>query len=170
MAGVMAVLVPRRRMRSSASTWSIWSGGSISSRPAWTGRGSSSDQAKCRNLPIISSCSRGPGRLDPEIRKKFGYLYLYYLLWQNRLRGISTRRSISLQSWLKQLLALKGSNFQWLVVWVEKQSGLPPVTLRRNSGEGACAVVGREGVMPAFTKKGKELIDSFMKEIGIGLA
>jgi type VI secretion system protein ImpL len=117
--------------------------------------------------PSYVSSAAGAQSLNPEVRKKFGSLYLYYLIW--RQDPGETNKEISiLRSWLKHLLTLKGSNLQWLIVWVEKQGGLAPVMLRDFWG-GSLAVSGEKAISPAFTRKGKEMIDSFVKEIEIAL-
>jgi type VI secretion system protein ImpL len=66
-----------------------------------------------------------------------------------------------LQAWLKDLLASR--NMQWLVAWVNKEAGLSPVTLAEFWG-GSGSLTDEKAVAPAFTRKGKETIDAFLKE------
>lgn len=99
----------------------------------------------------------------PETRKTFGTLYLADLLWRNEPGDISKEMSI-LQSWLKQLISAKGGNMQWLTVWVDQQSGLPPATLKDFWG-GSVTAPGEKSVAPSFTRKGKEALDGLIGEL-----
>lgn len=98
-----------------------------------------------------------------DLRKKFGFLYSRYVAWRADMQGIDREIGV-LKGWLKHLLAVRGSNFQWLVTWAENQSGAPPVTLRDFWG-GSGSLAAERLVSPAFTKKGKEQIDAFVSEI-----
>lgn len=99
----------------------------------------------------------------PEAKKAFGTLYLSSLIWKREDGGI-TREISLLQSSLKQLLAAKVDNLQWLTVWVDRQSGLAPVTLKDFWGGSLTASVEKY-VPPAFTRKGKETLDSLIREL-----
>jgi type VI secretion system protein ImpL len=116
-------------------------------------------------LAILSS---GGQEVGPDVRKKFGSLYYYYLAWRTDTSDINQEIGI-LQGWLRHVLASRGTNFQWLVVWAEKQSGSPPVSLKEFWG-GSQAVSGERTISPAFTKKGKEQVDSFVGEIETAVA
>jgi len=98
----------------------------------------------------------------PEVKKRFGNLYLYYLVWRSDTADIHKEIAV-LQSWLKHLLDLKGSQLQWLVVWANGQ-GLSSITLGDFWGGGGAKP--RETIIPpAFTRKGKEMMDAFLKEV-----
>lgn len=99
----------------------------------------------------------------PELRGKFGSLYLYYLLWRSNLGDVN-KEIATLQAWLRQVLAAKGGNLRWTVVWVNRYGGLSPVSLAEFWGGGSPAT-GEKTIEPAFTLKGKDQIDSFQKEI-----
>jgi type VI secretion system protein ImpL len=108
-------------------------------------------------------------KLIPEIRTKFANLYFYSLVWQLD-SGTLNREMNGLQTWLKHLLTLKGINLHWLVAWVNTNSSLSDLTLeacwrgnRVSLNEKATS--DETVVKPAFTRKGKEQIDSFLKEI-----
>lgn len=107
-----------------------------------------------------------PG-ITPEVKKAFGSLYLYYLIWRTDSGDINKEMTV-VQSWLKQLVAVKGANMQWPAVWVNTQSGLPPVTLKDFWG-GSLTAPGEKSVPPAFTRKGKETADSLIKEVEAAL-
>jgi type VI secretion system protein ImpL len=111
----------------------------------------------------ISRLSAGDQATESEARDKFGYLYLYYLIWRSNTGDIS-REVSDLQAWLDFLLKVKGSNLLWLITWVDRQGGIPYVTLADFWG-GNRDTQGERTVQPAFTRKGKELIDSIVKEI-----
>jgi type VI secretion system protein ImpL len=111
----------------------------------------------------LAFLSAGGQDFGPDIRKKFGSLYFYYLAWRTDTSDINQEVGI-LQGWLRHVLASRGTNFQWLVVWAEKQSGSPPVSLKEFWG-GSQPISGERPISPAFTKKGKEQVDSFVGEI-----
>jgi type VI secretion system protein ImpL len=108
----------------------------------------------------LLSADQGSG---PEVKKKFGYLYLYYLTWRSDTGDISKEIAI-LQAWLKDLLTSRGKNLQWLVIWVNKQGSLPSLTLGDFWG-GSLTLPDEKSIEPAFTRKGKEMADFFIKEI-----
>lgn len=103
----------------------------------------------------------------PEIRKKMASMYMYYLLWNKDDSQINLERN-ELQAWLKQTLAIKGNQLDWLVDWANEQDGLQSVTLENFWG-GSQAVSDGASVAPAFTKSGKEHIDAFMLELEAAL-
>lgn len=107
-----------------------------------------------------SPLAKGPG-ISAEVRKKFGDLYLYYLLWRSD-EGEINKEIATLQSWLKHLLALKGGQLQWLITWANGQ-GLPPITLADFWGGQTQA--GEKIIPPAYTRKGKEVMEKFLQEV-----
>ncbi len=119
-------------------------------------------QKKPQPSAIFLQSKADPG-IEPEVRKKFSPLYLYYLIWRLDSAAI-TKEMNPLQVRLKHLLALKGSNLRWLVFWVDKQSALPSVT-RKDFWGGSADTPDEKTIPPAFTRKGRELIDSFAKEM-----
>ncbi len=115
----------------------------------------------------VTLLNSSPAGLTPEAKKTFGSLYLSSLIWRTSSGEISKEIEI-LQTWLKQLIAVKGSNLQWMAVWVDKQSGLPAVTLKDFWG-GSLAGAEEKSVNPAYTRKGKELLDSLFAELEASL-
>ena len=111
----------------------------------------------------LAFLASGGQDVGPDMRKKFGSLYFYYLSWRTDTSDINQEIGI-LQGWLRHVLASRGANFQWLVVWAEKQSGSPPVSLKEFWG-GSQAAPGERPISPAFTKNGKVQVDSFVAEI-----
>lgn len=101
--------------------------------------------------------------LEPEVRKKFGGLYLSYVLWRTDTGEINKEVGV-LQTWLKELLVSRGTNIRWLILWVDKESGLNPVRLVDFWG-GSRNLSDEPYVNPAFTKKGKSMMDGFMAEL-----
>ncbi len=110
---------------------------------------------------------QGAQSLDPEIRKKFGFLYLYYLIWRSD-PGETNKEINILYSWLKHLLTLKGCEPP-LARRLGGETGRAAPVLLRDFWGGSLPVAGEKGVSPAFTKKGKEMMDSFVKEIETAL-
>ena len=111
--------------------------------------------------------SQEQGQMIPEIRKKMASMYLHYLLWNKDDSQINLERN-ELQAWLKQTLAIRGNQLDWLVVWANEQDGLMSVTLEDFWG-GSKAVSEAVSVAPAFTKSGKEYIDAFVLELEAAL-
>ena len=101
--------------------------------------------------------------LIPEIREKLANLYLYYLVWRSDSAGLNQEMN-DLQVWLKHILTLEGANLRWLVSWVNADESLSHVSLEDFWG-GSLPVSDETGVLPAFTRKGKEQIDSFLNEM-----
>jgi type VI secretion system protein ImpL len=115
-------------------------------------------------IPFMNTPDPG---VTAEAKKAFGSLYLYYLIWRTD-SGDTTREMTELQSWLKQLIAVKGGNLQWMTAWVDTQSGLPAVTLKEFWG-GSQSAPEERSVPPCFTRKGKDTIDSLMTELQAAL-
>jgi type VI secretion system protein ImpL len=102
-----------------------------------------------------------------EAKKVFGSLYLSYLIW--RIDSSDTSREMTeLQTWLKQLIAAKGGNLQWMTSWVDVHSGLPAVTLKEFWG-GSLTAAEERSIRPSFTRKGKGAVDSLLAELQAAL-
>ena len=99
----------------------------------------------------------------PEARKAFGLLYLSALIWREDAVQMG-KESAQLQSWLKQLVAVKGGDLRCLALWVDRQSGLPAVTLKE-FWEGSATAEAEKSVAPCFTRKGKEALDGLTGEL-----
>ncbi len=110
--------------------------------------------------PLMLMVEKG---IVPEISDNFRKLYLYYLEWSADTTKIN-QEITRLQPWLKKILSLKGADLHWLVAWANGQKSLSPVSLEDFWG-GSLAVEGETPVAPAFTRMGKEEIESFIKEI-----
>ncbi len=100
---------------------------------------------------------------SPDLKKKFGQLYLYYLVWRSETGEISKEIDV-LQAWLKDLLVQKRNNLHWLVVWADRQGLVPSIKLEDFWG-GSSSLPGEKMITPSFTRKGKDLIDAFVKEL-----
>jgi type VI secretion system protein ImpL len=123
------------------------------------------DKLKEKPQPSYVSVLASDQAPAPEVRKKFGYLYLYYLTWRGDTGEINKEMTV-LQAWLKDLLASR--NLQWLVAWVNREGGLSPVTLAEFWG-GSLTPADEKTITPAFTRKGKDMIDAFLKETASAL-
>lgn len=98
-----------------------------------------------------------------EMKKKFGQLYLYYLVWRTDTGEMNKEIAI-LQAWLKDLLSTKRTNLRWLTLWLDRQGTIPSIGLKDFWG-GSLSLADEKFVAPSFTRKGKEAIDSFIQEI-----
>ncbi len=114
--------------------------------------------------PLLATTDSG---MADEISDRIEGEYLHYLAWQTdpgRLRGEMAR----LQTMLQHILTLPGTNFNWLVSWVNRDSGLAYLTLEDFWGHG----LGRgdvASVPPAFTTRGKKEIDTLLGELDSAL-
>ncbi|RJR17432.1 MAG: type VI secretion system protein ImpL [Nitrospiraceae bacterium] len=101
--------------------------------------------------------------VSAEERQTFGRLYFNYIIWRSDIGEISKEIDI-FQSWLKQMLALKTGASTWLAASVNSEGSVPAVTLGDFWG-GTAASGDEPSVAPAFTSKGKEMVDSLIREI-----
>jgi type VI secretion system protein ImpL len=113
-----------------------------------------------RPQPLYVSAAAGLGE---NSRRQFGNLYLCYLAWRTEA-GEAGKETAQLQAWLKQLLASRGSGLRWITTWVDRHGEVPAVTLQTFWG-GTADGGGAVSVPASFTRKGKELVDSFAKEV-----
>jgi type VI secretion system protein ImpL len=111
-------------------------------------------------VPLLTSHSDGTGH---EIKQKFSELYFHYILWRSDIDRIEKEIDI-LQSWLKPLLALKAPTPRWIATWVNGEGSVPLVTLENFWG-GSGEAEDETTVAPAFTRLGKEMIDTLIEEI-----
>ena len=128
------------------------------------------DFEKLQKRPQPSYVAMASGtsqEVDYQIRQKFGNLFLYYIYWRSDTAEISKEMD-TLRAWLKDLLKLKGSNPQWIISWVNKDGSILPVALKDFWG-GSLSAPREVTVDPAFTRKGKEAIDSLLNEIELAL-
>ena len=114
-------------------------------------------------VPFLVTLSPEQLNVIPEIRKKMADMYLHYLVWNKDDSQINLEMN-ELQAWLKQSLALKGNELNWLIVWANEQDDLSPVSLEDFWG-GSKPVEKAAMVRQAFTKTGKAHIDSFLMEL-----
>lgn len=125
------------------------------------------DQLREKPQPSYVSLLSPEQTFSPEGAKKFGLLYLSYLSWRTDTTEISEETAL-LQSWLRELLKARSGNLSWLVGWVDKESGLPPVTFADFWGGGA-PTPGEAIISAAYTQKGKAMIDELLKEVEAAL-
>jgi len=103
-----------------------------------------------------------------ETRNKFGNLYLSYILWR-RDTGDINKEVVLLQAWLRELLSTRGASFDWLFNWVDRDSGVPAITLADFWG-GSITLPDEKRINPVFTRKGRDAVYSFLKEVEMALA
>ncbi len=108
-----------------------------------------------------------PGKKSAE-KDLFGTLYLYYLIWKTDTSDLQVE-STTCQRWLEQMLALKNWDLHWMVGWTNVHPSLSPVRME-HFWKGSLPLKNEVSVTPAYTRKGKDLIDAFMGEIEPALA
>lgn len=109
--------------------------------------------------PYIQAGSRDVG---VDVKTKFGELYLYYLAWRRDQSDLD-KEMAALRAWLRQVLAAKGRDLAWLPGWIDRQGGVPAVTLAEFWG--GRDVPGERSVAPSFTRKGKELAEAIVADV-----
>ncbi len=109
-------------------------------------------------------------KLIPEMLDRIAGMYIYYLAWESDETKLNKELN-GLQTWLKHLLALNGTNLNWLIAWSNSVPELSKVELEEFWG-GSLSEIELEieldqsvNVPAAFTLKGKEHIDSFIVEM-----
>ncbi|MCC7211517.1 MAG: hypothetical protein IT451_06640 [Candidatus Brocadia sp.] len=110
--------------------------------------------------------------LAPDIRENFSDLYLYHIVWQDMNENANTlnEEMNKLQKWLKHMLTVRKTNFDWLIPWVNTDPSLSIPEVSLGSFWGGTGSASPESVIPrAFTKKGKKEIDAFLVEIETAL-
>lgn len=117
--------------------------------------------------PASVSFLAGETSAGVDARKRFGTLYLHYLAWRGDSPDLA-KETAQLQGWLRQIIGLKGGSLVWLAPWIDRQSGLPAVTLAEFWGGGA-PLPGESAVPPSFTRKGKGELDSLVAELETAL-
>ena len=105
----------------------------------------------------------GEPAVEAETGKKFGNLYISALVWRTDTAEMTKELSL-LETWFKHLLALRSGNLQWLASWANRQGEGSQVTLRSFWG-GSLPLHDERIVAPAFTRKGKEMINGLLAEI-----
>ncbi|HSR13036.1 MAG TPA: type VI secretion system protein, partial [Thermodesulfobacteriota bacterium] len=113
--------------------------------------------------PAFLLVSRPDPAVEAEVNKTFGNLYVSYLAWQKDGDEIGRESNLQ-QTRLRQLLALRGTGLQWVAAWVNTQSAVAPVGMKEFWG-GSGDLPGEKAIAPAYTRKGKDLIDSFIAEM-----
>ena len=102
-------------------------------------------------------------QLLPEIKNRFKRLYLYYLIWQKDT-VLLNKEMTERHTWLKHVLAIKGSDLKWLVTMANNDPALSSVTLKDFWGITPGELQYRT-IHKAFTVPGKQYIDSFVTEM-----
>ena len=97
--------------------------------------------------------------------ENFGQLYKTYVIWQTNTSLLRAQRA-KLTGWLMQfkLVTIGSANMRWLVDWANTQSDLPPVTLS-DFWQGGKDLDNVVYVAPAFTRPGRQAIETFITEI-----
>lgn len=99
-----------------------------------------------------------------EVSKRFGSLYPYYLAWHESPERLGKERE-TLLGCLIQVLETKGLGYYWLVPWANDHGALTTVSLK-DFWKGSLSIPEESMIIPvAFTVKGNDLINDFMKEI-----
>ncbi|MFH0730425.1 MAG: type VI secretion protein IcmF/TssM N-terminal domain-containing protein [Pseudomonadota bacterium] len=101
--------------------------------------------------------------LMPELQGRLEHLYQYDLIWEKDPRRINQELAY-LQTWIKQLLVMKQNDLSCLIAMVNADPSLTAVTMADFWG-GDPARQDSPVIPPAFTLKGKEAIDVYIKEM-----
>ncbi len=117
---------------------------------------------QAKPLPTYILASK-PQDEDSEITKKFGSMYVNYLMWRSDSQEIS-REILELQVWLRQVITVKGANLHWLLGWANRQGLAPSLTLQSFWG-GSRALPDDVTIPSVFTRKGKEIVTAFENEL-----
>ena len=123
--------------------------------------------AALRKKPLPSYLMLSAQPDDPEANRKFGDLYISYLEW--RADDVEIGKEIAvLQSWLKQILAVKGGSLTWLIDFANREVAGARLTLQSFWG-GTRGAAEDAVIAPAFTRKGKECVSGMESELASAL-
>jgi len=119
---------------------------------------------KARPRPSYERTLQAAGQeIIPEVGKKLADLYFYYVFWREDT-NILNQEMNELRILLKHVLTLKNANFNWIVAWINLDPSLSYLG-RQDFWGGSLTAKDEKSVAPAFSRKGKAKIDSFLKEI-----
>ncbi len=104
--------------------------------------------------------------LTPEIQDRLEHLYQYDLLWQRNPDRVN-REITYLQDWVKQLLAVKQNDLSCFIAMVNADPSVTGVTLA--DFWGGDSIRKDVAIPPAYTLKGKNAIDAYIKELETAL-
>ena len=124
--------------------------------------GAGFDALRIKPLPAYILAS-APQAEDSDLSKKFGQMYTNYLVWRSDSVEI-TKEILILQSWLRQVVAVKGANLHWLLEWANRQGLAPSLTLQSFWG-GSRSIPEEVSIPSVFTRKGKEIVTAFENEL-----
>ena len=124
--------------------------------------GAGFDVLRAKPLPSYLQSST-PQTEDLEVSKNFGQMYVNYLVWRSDTADI-TNEILILQTWLKQVVTVKGANLRWLLEWANRQGLAPSLTLQTFWG-GSRTLPEDVTIPSVYTRKGKEIVSAFENEL-----
>jgi type VI secretion system protein ImpL len=127
-------------------------------------RGTSLEDLQTMPQPGFEALALAAGHenISDEIAERYGFLYLYYLIWQTDENRLNQELN-TLQDWLKHALTLENANLDWLVFWVNSHTSVSAVRLEDFWGSDLTAP-SRTAVAAAYTLAGKKELDALMVE------
>ena len=99
----------------------------------------------------------------PEVGQKLTDLYLYYIFWREDT-NILNQEMNELRMLLRHILMIENANLNWMVTWINLDSGLSHLSMQ-DFWSGSLTAADERKIVSAFTFAGKTKIDSFLKEI-----
>lgn len=102
--------------------------------------------------------------LSQEGTAELSELYRSYLQWNTIPEDVQLELTAQ-QQYLQDIITRKGNTYQWLVNWANADETLSPVSMQTFIGEYAKDQSDIQMVEAAFTRAGKEKIDSFLQQI-----
>lgn len=115
-------------------------------------------------LPTGQAMSVAVQGFEPDLMKYYGQTYSSYLDWVHNDEGLKEQRLL-LQARLGKVFSLKGSDFKWLVDWVDSNPEAQTVILRDFWGGPRLHFENEVHVPPAYTKTGHQMLDDFLAEL-----
>ncbi|ACS78502.1 type VI secretion protein IcmF/TssM N-terminal domain-containing protein [Maridesulfovibrio salexigens] len=115
-------------------------------------------------LPSGQAMSMAVPGFESDLMKYYGQTYSSYLDWIENDEGLKEQRLL-LQARLGKVFSLKGSDFKWLVDWVDSNPEVQPVTLRDFWGGPRLHFENEVHVPPAYTTTGHKMLTDFLGEL-----
>ncbi|OEU66689.1 MAG: hypothetical protein BA863_16765 [Desulfovibrio sp. S3730MH75] len=115
-------------------------------------------------LPSGKAMSEAVKGFSPDLMKYLGEQYRSYLVWTDNTEVLQEQKLL-LQARLGKVFSLKGSDFKWLVDWVNENQNLHGIALQDFWGGPHLRLKNEVNIAPAYTKAGRKVLQKFLVEL-----
>lgn len=115
-------------------------------------------------LPSGKAMTDAVNGFTPGLMTYFGKLYGSYLTWTDNTEHLYQQKLL-LQARLGKVFSLKGSDFKWLVDWINENQNIHGVSLQHFWGGAHLRNADDVTISPAYTQAGRKVLEKFMLEL-----